>query len=113
MEALHLPDNIKVHFASMENLVQYQIIHTLGVNYFLYTAYPFVSRLLKSRSNIEDIEYKYLRHLSSNCKHVIQDSGVFTLMFGAKKKGKMKSSYLGGAFKDDAQLRNEFFNLIK
>ena len=52
MEALHLPDNIKVHFASMENLVQYQIIHTLGVNYFLYTAYPFVSRLLKSRSKI-------------------------------------------------------------
>lgn len=68
MEALHLPDNIKVHFASMEKLVQYQIIHTLGVNYFLYTAYPFVSRLLKSRSNIEDIDYKYLRHLSSNCK---------------------------------------------
>lgn len=30
-----------------------------------------------------------------------------------KKKGKMKSSYLVGAFKDDAQLRNEFFNLIK
>nr|DAJ09768.1 MAG TPA: GTP cyclohydrolase I [Caudoviricetes sp.] len=34
-------------------------------------------------------------------------------MRGAKKKGKMKSSYLVGVFKDDAQLRNEFFNLIK
>ena len=67
MEALHLPDNIKVHFAGMEQLLHYQITHTLGVNYFLYTAYPFVSELLKSRSSIEDIDYKHLRHLSSNC----------------------------------------------
>lgn len=100
MEALHLPDNIKVHFASMEKLVQYQIIHTLGVNYFLYTAYPFVSRLLKSRSNIEDIDYKYLRHLSSNCKHVIQDSGLFTLMFGAMKG------------KKDAALMNKWYDRL-
>mgnify|MGYP004670904027 CR=1 FL=1 len=77
MEALHLPDNIKVHFAGMEKLVQYQIIHTLGVALVM--------------------EGEHL------CKS----------MRGAKKKGKMKSSYLVGAFKDDAQLRNEFFNLIK
>lgn len=33
-------------------------------------------------------------------------------MRGAKKKGKMKSSYLTGIFKTDAQLRNEFTNLL-
>lgn len=33
-------------------------------------------------------------------------------MRGAKKKGKMKSSYLTGIFKTDAQLRSEFLNLI-
>ena len=33
-------------------------------------------------------------------------------MRGAKKKGKMKSSYLPGIFKTDAQLRNEFLNLF-
>lgn len=33
-------------------------------------------------------------------------------MRGAKKKGKMKSSYLTGIFKTDAQLRNEFLNLL-
>lgn len=33
-------------------------------------------------------------------------------MRGAKKKGKMKSSFLTGIFKTDAQLRNEFLNLV-
>lgn len=33
-------------------------------------------------------------------------------MRGAKKKGKMKSFYLTGIFKTDAQLRNEFLNLL-
>lgn len=101
MEVLHLPDNIKFHYAGVENLKFYQITHTFGVNYFLYTAYPFVSELLKSRSSIEDIDYKHLRHLSSNCKHVIQDSGLFTLMFGAMKG------------KKDAALMNKWYdNLV-
>lgn len=44
---------------------------------------------------------------------VMEGEHLCKSMRGAKKKGKMKSSYLIGAFKDDAQLRNEFFNLIK
>lgn len=44
---------------------------------------------------------------------VMEGEHLCKSMRGAKKKGKMKSSYLVGAFKDDAQLRNEFFNLIK
>ncbi len=100
MEELHLPDNIKVHYASMESLVHYQITHTLGVNYFLYTAYPFVRRLLNPKSAAEDIDYKYLRFLSSNCKHVIQDSGLFTLMFGAMKG------------KKDAALMNKWYDKL-
>lgn len=44
---------------------------------------------------------------------VMEGEHLCKSMRGAKKKGKMKSSYLVGAFKDDAPLRNEFFNLIK
>ena len=31
---------------------------------------------------------------------------------GAKKKGIMTSSYLDGAFKEDAQVRSEFMSLV-
>jgi GTP cyclohydrolase I len=44
---------------------------------------------------------------------VMEGEHLCKSMRGAKKKGKMKLSYLVGVFKDDAQLRNEFFNLIK
>lgn len=93
MEVLHLPDNIKVHYAGIESGIHYKIAHSLGVNYFLYTAYPFVSRLLKPKSDISKIDFSYLRFLSQHCKHVIQDSGLFTLMFGAMK-GKKDSALM-------------------
>ena len=33
-------------------------------------------------------------------------------MRGAKKNGKIKSSFITGLFKTDAQLRNEFLNIV-
>lgn len=44
---------------------------------------------------------------------VMEGEHLCKSMRGAKKKGKMKSSYLVGAFKKDSQLRNEFLSLIK
>jgi len=43
---------------------------------------------------------------------VMEGEHLCKTMRGAKKKGKMKSSYLTGIFKTDAQLRSEFLNLI-
>lgn len=44
---------------------------------------------------------------------VMEGEHLCKTMRGAKKKGVMKSSYLTGVFKTDAQLRNEFLSLIK
>lgn len=46
MEVLHCPDNIKIHFASCEVQNQFEAIKTLGVRYGLYTAFPFVERMI-------------------------------------------------------------------
>ena len=43
---------------------------------------------------------------------VMEGEHLCKTMRGAKKKGVMKSSYLTGVFKTDAQLRNEFLSLI-
>lgn len=44
---------------------------------------------------------------------VMEGEHLCKSMRGARKKGKMKSSYFVGAFKNNEQLRNEFLNLIK
>lgn len=76
-------DNIKVHFAGMESIQKAAVMHAVGVQYYLFTCYPFVlSRMKggKSRS-----QYYIPTELQSFGKHVIMDSGLFTLMFGAAK----------------------------
>lgn len=99
MEELHLPNNIKVHYAGAENKQQEIIVRTLGVSYSLYTAYPFVSSILKGRK-AKDIDMSIPRALARNYKHVIQDSGLFTLMFGAMKG------------KKDAALMNKWYDSL-
>lgn len=95
MEALHCPDNIKVHWAGCEVQNQFEAIKTLGVNYGLYTCFPFVERMVfkHPKSPIMGLKFmdkKNLAHeipeyiINSN-KHTIQDSGLFTLMFGSGK----------------------------
>lgn len=94
MEVLHLPDNIKIHFAATEVQNQFVAVKNLGVRYALYTAYPFVERMIfdKPKSPIIALEWqkdnpldKIPRHIISSERHVIQDSGLFTLMFGSQK----------------------------
>lgn len=43
---------------------------------------------------------------------VMRGEHLCKTMQGVKKKGKMMSSYLVGAFKEDAQVRNEFMQLV-
>lgn len=65
----------------------------LGVNYALFTAFPFVERMVFGKAKSPIMPFKWMQnpaveipqYITSNCKHVIQDSGLFTLLFGARK----------------------------
>jgi|SRR5690625_1629402 len=83
--------NLKVHFASSEALAHYVILKKLGLKYNLYTAYPFVSDMIKRNpQKLTKRELEILQTLTKGMNHTIQDSGLFTLMFGAKKGKKDK-----------------------
>ena len=82
---LHLPQNIKVHFAGLESKNFINAVSEMGVVYGLYSAFPFVFKKLFSKSKSvskSDLEVPEL--LSIKMKHVIQDSGLFSLLYGSK-----------------------------
>ena len=65
--------DIKIHFALSSSLRRdLTIMNTLGVNYILSTAYPWPDKPVR--------EWQYYGEF----KHVIIDSGLFTIMFGAQ-----------------------------
>jgi len=93
MERLHLPDNMKVHFAGLEK-PNYQIVATqMGIQYSLYTAFPFVFKKVFGKSVWSIPKFKWMTnedvqvpmYLNHNMKHTIQDSGLFSLLFGKHK----------------------------
>ena len=79
--------NVKVHFAGAENVDFAYVMHDAGVNYWLYTVLPFIM----DQFDIKWGRITNARHLNpwqelpKLGKHVIMDSGLFTLMFGACK----------------------------
>jgi hypothetical protein len=90
-------DNIKVHFAACEVQNQFEAVKAMGVNYTLYTAYPFVERMLFERPKSpimrchdwqKENPYMIPGYIIKNSKRCIQDSGLFTLMFGSQKGNK-------------------------
>jgi hypothetical protein len=95
MEVLHLPDNIKIHFAGSEVLPYYIANEALGARYALFTAFPFVEKAVFGKTCHPIFPLKGMKnpaidipaYICRNSKHVIQDSGLFTLMFGASNKG--------------------------
>lgn len=93
MELLHHPDNIKIHYAGAEVMNQFVAVREMGVNYALYTAFPFVERMVFGKDakspilalkTMTDPKIEIPRECAASMKHCIQDSGVFTLMFGAR-----------------------------
>mgnify|MGYP003651618749 FL=1 len=97
-----VPDqkNMKVHFAATENQGHYTALKAMGVNYSLYTAYPFIERMLFDKStfpiianHLKDNPYQIPQHIIQSSKHTIQDSGLFTLMFGGRA-GKHDKKFL-------------------
>lgn len=99
---LHLPENIKVHFAGCEVANQYIAAEYQDVRYGLYTCYPFVERAIFGKGTApimplswqkDNPAYKIPQHIIQHQKHTIQDSGLFTLMFGSQS-GKHPSSII-------------------
>lgn len=95
MQVLHCPDNVKVHFAGGEVQNQFIAAQALGVSYSLYTCYPWVERMIfeKAKSPIMPLRWQkggntgqlIPQNICKNSLHAIQDSGLFTLMFGSQK----------------------------
>lgn len=78
MEVLHCPDNIKVHFACAENAKGFERVNAMGVRYSLYTAYPYVSKMVFKGKKANELPQRELPALiESKQLHVIQDSGLF------------------------------------
>ena len=84
--------NIKVHYAGAESLHMFYACQFMKINYSLYTAFPFLERsVLKTKksplipAHLKGNESKIPLYISEKSKHVIQDSGLFTLMFGSHK----------------------------
>ena len=86
-------DNLKVHFAGCENLDKLTALHSVGVKYFLFTCYPFVKQMLNGKLSNRNRNNIIPSLVSSLGEHVIMDSGLFTLMFGADK-GKRDEAFL-------------------
>lgn len=82
---LHLPDNIKIHFAAMENMAHMECLKKMGISYGLYSAFPFVfKKLFGNGTNIEDVQK--VKNINESMLHTIQDSGLFSLLYGSKKE---------------------------
>lgn len=85
--------NLKVHFAGMEVINQATAVVEMKMKYGLYTAFAFVERMVfeKTKSPLMPFflnkePYKEIPNwINDNMNHTIQDSGLFTLMFGSHK----------------------------
>lgn len=77
--------NIKVHLAGMEETMAAQMMHeAAGFNYALFSVLSYIGE----RAGIKAVSYtksgiKGVKMLESEFRHVIMDSGLFSLMFGA------------------------------
>ena len=82
-----LGTNLKVHFAGSDNSMPHMLACDItGVNYNLFTCYPFISNK-KPTDDFRPAEGTIFipKLIQQKRKHVIMDSGLFTLMFGAGK----------------------------
>lgn len=80
-----LGNNVKIHFAGSDGEeIFYEALNAADVHYRLYSCYKYIV----NKGPDEDFtlpEDHVIRHQCKYQRHVIQDSGLFTLMFGAGK----------------------------
>ncbi len=82
--------NLKVHFAGSDNGINDMIaLHMADVHYNLFSCYPFIkTKRLTDEFRVPENKVFVPRINQGEMKHVIMDSGLFTLMFGAGKEQK-------------------------
>lgn len=86
MQVLHCPSNLKVHLAGTENKPHFHAARIMGCQYFLYTCFPWVyKRVFGNGKASTNKEAEIPELIAGNSLHAIQDSGLFTLLFGAMK----------------------------
>lgn len=90
--------NIKVHFAGMEQVNFARCAMLGGARYGLYTAYSFLAKKFGIKGGYP-CKLKPGMDLATeinrlDLRHCIQDSGLFTLMFGSGKGGKYDRKFL-------------------
>jgi hypothetical protein len=82
--------NLKVHFAGAEVPHEWLLAKTAGVQYFLMSAFKAVAPRLGLTSVDMTIlrmsPERLLQEAEATARHVIMDSGIFSLMFGAARK---------------------------
>ena len=85
-----LGSNLKVHFAGSDNSIPHLVAANLAnVKYSLFTCYPFIaSKKPEDNFTMTKDDLFVPRIIQPLRNHVIMDSGLFTLMFGAKKHEK-------------------------
>lgn len=89
-----LGDNVKIHFAGSDGeKTHHYALKAAGVKYRLYSCFSFIDK--KSVSDDFTLpEDSIIKIQDREMNHVIQDSGLFTLMFGAGKNRKVDHDYL-------------------
>lgn len=84
--------NIKVHFAGAEKLLNSKLIlEGIKSNYCLFTIFPFLCDKFGIKHGYQNKNQSYSEVSNQNyinSKHCIQDSGLFSLMFGSYKGAK-------------------------
>lgn len=81
--------NIKVHFAAGEHIIHFYCCQAVGVKYSLYTAFPYCETKVFGKTShpaiLADMTFEEIpRRVDSLTRYSIQDSGLFSLMFGKK-----------------------------
>ena len=89
--------NLKVHFAGAESMIRSELIlNGVNSNYSLFTIFPFLCDKFGIKHGYQTKGYTYKDVSNNNFKnssHTIQDSGLFSLMFGSFKKANDENFY--------------------
>lgn len=77
---------MKVHFAGLEHQKFATILSRVaGIKYGLFTVFPFVAPGFDvEKTRYMSTDFAVCNYLTEKYQHVIMDSGLFTLMFGAR-----------------------------
>lgn len=89
-----LGENVKIHFAGSDGEeIFHAALQAADIQYRLYSCFSFIDTK-RPEDDFTLPENSIIKVQDREMKHVIQDSGLFTLMFGAGKNRKVDHDYL-------------------